>query len=200
MIRFYLIRHGLKEAIPSDPPLTTIGQAQARAAAETLKNIEFKEIRVSPKTRTKQTAAIIAKPHPVKLIFDERLLERMEWENDVTFEDFINEWKKTDSDRNYVPKKGSSSFTNGIRMRDLLEELSKKHKDGNVLIVTHGGTIADLLRNLFGEENLPHIISRLTNAKYIDIAECSITTIEKSGDIYTLLKLGDIAHLPIPLT
>ena len=92
------------------------------------------------------------------------------------------------------------SFANGIQMRNLIEELSEKYKEGNILIVTHGGTIADLLRNLFGEENLPHIMSTLTNAKYIDIAECSITTIKKSGNNYELIKLGDISHLSIPLT
>ncbi|HMS22800.1 MAG TPA: histidine phosphatase family protein [Candidatus Levybacteria bacterium] len=200
MITFYLIRHGLKEAVPFDPPLTTIGLEQAKAAAELLRTVEFKEILASPKTRTKQTAEIIAKYHPLKITFDERLKERMEWENGVEFEEFIKEWNKTDLDRNYVPKKGMGSFANGIQMKALVEELSEKHKDGNILIITHGGTIADLLRNLFGEENLPHIISTLTNAKYIDIAECSITTIQKSGDKYTLLKLGDISHLSIPLT
>lgn len=200
MMRFYLIRHGLKEAVPFDPPLTTIGLEQAQAASNLLKDIEFQAILASPKKRTRQTAEIIAKPHPVEIIFDNRLVERMEWQNGEAFEDFIKEWNKTDFNRGYVPKNGTASFANGIQMRKLLEELSEKHKEGNILIVTHGGTIADLLRNLFGEENLPHIISTLTNAKYIDIAECSITTIQKTGDTYELLKLGDIAHLPIPLT
>jgi len=200
MITFYFVRHGLKEAIPFDPPLTTIGLEQAKAAAELLKNVEFKEILASPKIRTKQTAEIIAKYHPLKINFDKRLIERMEWENGVEFEEFINEWNKTDLDRNYVPKKGMGSFANGIQMKALIEKLSEKHKEGNILIVTHGGTIADLLRNLFGEENLPHITSPLTNAKYIDIAECSITTVQKSENIYELLKLGDISHLSIPLT
>jgi probable phosphoglycerate mutase len=200
MVTFYFVRHGLKEAVPFDPPLTTIGIEQAKAAADLLKNVEFKEILASPKTRTKQTAELIAKHHSLKITFDKRLLERMEWEENVKFEEFIKEWNKTDLDRNYIPKKGMGSFANGIQMRNLIEELAKKHTEGNVLIVTHGGTIADLLRNLFGEENLPHIISTLTNAKYIDIAECSITTIQNAGGEYKLLKLGDISHLSIPLT
>lgn len=200
MITFYLVRHGLKEPIPFDPPLSTIGVEQAKAASKRLKDIKFKEIYASPKKRAMQTAEIIAKPHLQPITFDTRLVERMEWEENVSFEDFIKEWNKTDNDRNYVPEKGTASLANGIRMKKILEEMARKHSKGNILIVTHGGTIADLLRNLFGEERLPHIISPLTNNKYIDIAECSVTTIQSSNDSYTLLQLGDISHLSIPLT
>ncbi len=41
MVTFYFVRHGLKEAVPFDPSLTTIGLEQAKAAAELLKNIFF---------------------------------------------------------------------------------------------------------------------------------------------------------------
>lgn len=199
MLTFYFIRHGLKEAVPFDPPLTRFGLKQAEATAEFLKNVNFKEIVASPKLRTKQTAEILAKPHPLKIELSEKLIERMEWEDGETFDDFIKEWNKTDANRDYQPKNGLTSNSNGLQMKSLLDGFSQRYQDGNILIVTHGGTIADLLRNLFGEESLPHIISTLTNAKYIDIAECSITTVQKSDDKYELLKLGDISHLSISL-
>lgn len=63
MITFYLIRHGQKEVIPFDPPLTTVGIKKAEVTAESLKDIPFKEVIVSPKTRTKEAAVIIVKPH-----------------------------------------------------------------------------------------------------------------------------------------
>lgn len=200
MTTFYLVRHGQKEAIPFDPPLTTVGEKQAEITAGLLKDIPFKEIIASPKLRTKQTAGIIAKPHSLPINTDERLMERLEWENEDTFAAFIDEWNKTDTDRSYVPKNGISSKANGGRMKDILDGLVNKHKEGNILIVSHGGTIGDLLRNLFTEEAIEHKTKPISGARYIDILECGITTIRKNNDKYELLKIGDISHLSIQLT
>lgn len=199
MITFYLVRHGQKEAIPFDPPLTTVGLKQAEVTAEFLKGIQFNEVLASPKIRTKQTAEIIAKPHGLPVNTDIRLIERLEWENDESFDEFIAEWNKTDIDRSYLPRKGMASKTNGERMKELLDELAKKHNDGNILIVSHGGTIGDLLRNLFREEAIEHKTEPNSGAHYIDILECGITTIKKNDNKYELLKIGDISHLSIPL-
>ncbi|MCL4417943.1 MAG: phosphoglycerate mutase family protein [Actinobacteria bacterium] len=199
MVTFYLIRHGQKESIPFDPPLTKVGLKQAEFTAEFLKDIDFQEAISSPKLRTKQTAEIIAKPHSLNVTSDSRLVERVEWENDESFDEFLTEWNKTDIDRNYQPKKGTSSSKNGEQIKQLLDEFSTKHLNGNILIVTHGGTIGDLLRRLFTEQAIYHKTEPLSGAKYIDILECSVTTIQKSDKKYELLKLGDISHLPIPL-
>jgi len=199
MITFYIVRHGQKEAIPFDPPLTTIGVKQAEATAELLKDISFKEVLASPKTRTKQTAEIIGKPHSLPVNIDERLIERLEWENDESFDEFIAEWNKTDIDRSYLSKKGMTSKTNGERMKNFLDELADKHKEGSILIVSHGGTIGDLLRKLFTEEAIEHKTEPVSGARYIDILECGITTIRKNDNKYVLLKIGDISHLSIPL-
>ncbi len=199
MLNFYLVRHGAKEAIPFDPRLTEVGLKQAEVTAEYLKDISFNEILTSPKLRAKQTAETIAKPHSLMVRTDARLVERLEWENDESFNDFITEWNKTDINRNYLPKKGSSSKEKGELMKDILDELSNNYKDGNVLIVTHGGSIGDLLRHLFTEEALSHKTEPLSGTKYIDILECSVTTIQKNEDSYKLLNLNDISHLSIPL-
>jgi broad specificity phosphatase PhoE len=198
MTTFYLIRHGHKEAIPFDPPLTSLGLKQAEITAELLKNVTFTKVLSSPKLRTLQTAEIIAKLHSLPVIIDERLAERVEWENDETFKEFIAEWNKTDIDRSYLPKKGMSSKIKGEKMKDILDELSEKHKDGIILIVSHGGTIGDLLRNLFTERGIEHKTEPISGANYIDILECGITTLRKTGDNYKLLKIGDISHLSSP--
>ena len=75
-----------------------------------------------------------------------------------------------------------------------------KYQYGNILIVTHGGTIGYLLRQLFTEKVIDHKTEPSSGARYIDILECSVTTIKKSDDKYELLKLEDISHLSIPLT
>lgn len=199
MITFYLVRHGKKEAVPFDPPLTTVGLKQAEVTAEFLKDIQFKEVLASPKTRTKQTAEIIATSHSLPVNTDDRLIERLEWENDESFDEFIAEWNKTDIDRSYLPRKGMASKTNGERMKNLLDELVDKYEEGNILIVSHGGTIGDVLRNLFTEEAIEHKIEPISGARYIDILECGVTTTRKTDDKYELLKIGDISHLSIPL-
>lgn len=199
MLTFYFIRHGQKEAIPFDPPLTKIGFKQAEFTANLLKNINFLEVVSSPKLRTKQTAEIIARPHSINISTDFRLVERLEWEKDESFNEFITEWNKTDIDRSYLPKKGISSRSNGQRVKLLLDEISEKHQEGNILVVTHGGTIGDLLRNLFSETAIEHMTEPISGAKYIDILECSVTIIRKTNDKFELVKLGDISHLSIPL-
>lgn len=200
MMRFYLIRHGLKESTSHDPSLTEIGLKQAETTADHLKEITFKEIVASPKKRTQQTAKKLAEAVELSIITDNRLQERMEWEADKTLEEFVEEWYKTDKDRTYLPTKGSSSYGKGEQMRTVLDDLSEKHRDGNVAIVTHGGAIGDLLRHLFDEEKLVTRTKASNDIKYIDIFECSITVIEKDGEDYQLIKFGDTSHLPIPLT
>lgn len=199
MTTYYLVRHGLKEAIPLDPPLTPIGIKQAEVTAHYLKDISFEAVYCSPKLRTRQTAEIIAKPHSLSIHTDKRLIERLEWEMDKTFDEYIAEWNKTDIDRSYKPRKGMSSKANGERMKNLLDELADSYNNGNILIVTHGGTIGDLLRSLFREGAIEHKIDLPTGARYIDICECSITTIKINEGKYELLKIGDISHLSIPL-
>jgi broad specificity phosphatase PhoE len=195
---FYLVRHGQKQAIPFDPPLTDIGVKQAELTAEYLKDIPFKKVIASPKLRTKQTAEIIANPHNITVQSDLRLIERMEWENDETFDEFIAEWSKSDLDRSFQPKTGESSVNKGNIMKVVIDELTH-NIDGDVLLVTHGGAIGDLLRNLFGEDNVPHRIDPITNAPHVLISECSVTIIELNNGKFELKKLNDISHLPIPV-
>jgi broad specificity phosphatase PhoE len=199
MVTFYLIRHGTKEAVPFDPPLTKIGVIQAQATAEYLKTIPFKAVYSSQKKRAQQTAQIIVKQLQLPVMIDKRLQERLEWEKNESFEEFIAEWIKTDLDRNYKPKKGMSSNANGIQIKKVIDKISNIYNEGNILIVSHGGSIGDLLRCCFPKQAIVHKTEPISGAKYINILECSITVIQKVENEYRLLKLGDISHLPIPL-
>lgn len=194
MLTFYIVRHGNKESVPFDPKLTEAGIQQAEHTAKFFQNIPLKKIVASPKTRTQQTAKIINSLHSLEIVSDERLRERLEWENDRTFEQFWEEWDRTDLDRNLTPSKGLSANANGARSKQFLDELSEDITDGNILIVTHGGTIGDLLRNIFPEELMSYKVST-SGAKYIHVSECSITTITKQNGTYSLVSCADISHL-----
>ncbi len=200
MVTIYLVRHGNKEAVPFDPALTKIGLKQAEVTAEYLRATPFQAIIVSPKTRTQQTARAIALAQSMDFTVDNRLTERMEWENNESFDEFIYEWSKTDNDRKYQPLGGDSSNKKGEKMKQVIQEYSAKLEDGNILLVTHGGSIGDLLRLLFGEKDTHHVLDPVTHAPHIQIGECSITVIEKNGDNYELLKINDTSHLSTPLS
>lgn len=196
MNTIYLIRHGQKENKPGDPPLTALGIKQAKATATYIHTHNIHSIYTSPFLRTKQTAEIIAKQFQLPVIPDERLKERLNWgdRKNETFNEFWNEWQKTDIDRTYKPLYGKSSTQNGLEMKNFLATMVSNHNQ-SIVIVTHGGTIGDLLRTIIPDVQLPHIINAKSGAKYLDILECSITQITADNSNYSLNKINFIDHL-----
>lgn len=202
MITFYLIRHGAKEQIHGDPTLTEVGIKQAEITGTYLSDKNINLIISSPLKRTLQTASLINERLQVPLSTDTRLTERMNWgdKKDETFAEFIEEWQKTDSDRNYKPSHVKSSSENGNGLRSLVDELSLKNESATILIVTHGGTIGDFLRNEFNENELELAVNSKFQTRYVDISECSITIVEKEKNKYRLKEFGSTHHLPTPIT
>ncbi len=200
MVTFYLIRHGQKETLIGDPPLSEIGKKQAKHTAKYLKNKQIQRIFASPHKRTKETANIIARELGLSVKLDDRLIERMNWgdKRGESFEEFWDEWQKTDLNRDYQPSHGCSSKESGRRLEFFLHDISSGLNNSVILVVTHGGTIGDLLRNVFSEKDLPLATNEISKARYVEILECSITTIKKDKK-FILEKIGDITHLPIPL-
>lgn len=201
MVTFYLIRHGQKEGSAGDPHLSKFGKIKTKHTAKFLKDKQIKQIFASPFNRTKETADIIAQELDLKINIDDRLRERMNWgdKKNESYEEFWKEWQKTDLDRDYRPSHGYSSKEAGRRLELFIQDsLKDANSNDAFLIVTHGGIIGDLLRNIFSEKDLPLVINEASKAKYLEILECSITIIKKDKD-FVLEKIGDISHLPIPL-
>jgi broad specificity phosphatase PhoE len=197
MVTFYIIRHGQKEGHSGDPALNNIGKIKAKTTAKFLKNKQIKQIYVSPLKRTMDTANAIAKELGLKVNVDPRLYERINWgdRKGESYDDFWKEWQKTDLDRDYKPSHGYSSRESGQRLESVLCDIAKNSKsNGNFLIVTSGGIIGDLLKNIFPEKILPLKTNETSGAKYIEILECSITIIKKDRN-YILEKTADISHL-----
>lgn len=197
MITYYLVRHGEKRSIIGDPLLDETGIKQAEKTAIFLKNKKFAALYASPTRRTKQTAEIIAKELHLDIKYDKRLIERIEWgvEDGEKFEAFMDEWAKTQIDRNYKPVRGDSSSECGKRMQSLIEEIAQNNDYCNIILITHGGAIGDLLRNLFPEEILPIQKKPFSGGEFIGISECSITTFTKEKEKYELLSVNDTRHL-----
>jgi broad specificity phosphatase PhoE len=202
MLTFYLIRHGLKEETSGDPPLSDLGKIQAKLTAEFLKSKTVLAIYASPYQRTRETAEIIGRALKLKVNFDKRLEERLTWgqRQGESFEEFIGEWVKTDWDREYVPPNGQSSAECGRRFAEALREIGKIYSSGGVVIVSHGGAIGDVLRNLFPEQHLPHRLDEKNGVKYIHVSECSVTKLIFDRGNYRLISVSETAHLPEPVT
>lgn len=194
MNKFYLVRHGDVVKIPGDPGLSEIGVEKAKLTAECLADKDISSIYASPLRRTQETARYIADKLNLEIITDPRLRERMNWGDKVgqSFDDFLEEWNKTVEDRDFQPEVGDSSRQAGARMQSLVNELDVQYQNKNILLVTSGGVIADLLRNLFAENV---VRSFMRDFPYHGLSECSITIITKDGDQVNLEEYNNTTHL-----
>lgn len=199
MNKFYLIRHGNRPHSPQDLPLSQLGVQQARITAINFKDKDITQIYCSPPKRAYETAQIIAEELGVENIkVDERLKERFNWGDGSfqIFDKFIEGWKKTTNERNYTPIGGDSSQNAGKRLKKFVDELSVNNKDKSIILVTHGGVIVDLLRNLFDDDYLKTFSPNFLNS---GIGECSITQLTVHNGRYNLKDFDFVSHLPEPL-
>ena len=178
MTTFLLLRHGTRVSRSEDTSLSNLGIQQAIFTAHYLQNRYNSYIYASPLRRTQQTANIIASHLKLPVITDNRLSERIVFDKtkSLSFEEFLAEWDKTMLDRTYQPIYGDSSVQAGQRLKTVLDEISN---DKINLIVTHAGIIGDGLRTIFTDKPFSFLSDHATGAKWIQIAECSITEIIK---------------------
>ncbi|MDP3918125.1 MAG: histidine phosphatase family protein [Candidatus Woesebacteria bacterium] len=198
MNKYYLIRHGQKTGHAGDPELTEHGKIQAAKTGEYFREKNIFEIFSSTYNRTKETSDIINKILNIEIKYDDRLRERMNWGSipDQTLEDFLQEWEYSNHHRDFKPKAGLSSLESGNNAFEALTEINNQVDNKNILVVTHGGVISDLLRNIFDEKELiknnpSFIIDKLDQL----MKECSITTITFDNNKFKLIEIASVKHL-----
>ena len=162
-MKIWILRHGetdwnvlWKMQGQTDIPLNEKGIAQAKEAAERLKSERVDAIYSSPLSRAYETARIIAEPHGLQIVTDDRLKEMSFGE----FEGTTPEYNKINPNRErffsapekYVPSGGETIDEAEARCLDFLNDLKKMDHE-RVLIVTHGA----LARAMIGAvKNVPH--------------------------------------------
>jgi broad specificity phosphatase PhoE len=149
----YLVQHAEKRPEAGDPELTEHGQWQAERTALWLRRCDVGAVYSSPLRRAWQTAEAVAGAFGLGVRRDDRLRERMNWDGAQPIEDFLAEWTRCTSDRDFVPRSGDSSRQAGARLHGFLEELAGVARA--TVAVTHGGITVDLLRTLLGDEGVP---------------------------------------------
>lgn len=200
MTAFYLVRHG---AIPyeqggGDPGLSETGLAQARQTGRYLARCAIGALYSSPLRRALETARCIGTELGLPVRVDAALRERVNWGDDPaqTWEQFWAMWEHATRDRDWQPPVGDSSRAAGERLERFLSSLGTPAPQAgapkvNFALVTHGGIIGDLLRNLFTNAELHTVVDDIDKMGY-----CSITDLERTAaGRYRLDACADNTHL-----
>lgn len=154
MSRLLLLRHGQSTWNAdgrwqgwADPPLSPLGEAQARAAAERLADAGLAAVVSSDLQRARRTAELIAEHLGLEVLAVEPdLRERNigDWSGLTTTEieqgwpGWLAGWRAGDLDR---PPNGESREEIAARVLAVLERLAHEGGGRTVLVVTHGGVI-----------------------------------------------------------
>ncbi len=163
LTKIILVRHGESEkniknvfsCVFEGYPLTKLGESQARNGVKLLGKEKVSAIYASPVFRTKQTAGIYAKKLKKEVVVDNRLREVDSgvWDE----KRFDDEWvlkeqkayKNLSHEGFYVAPRGSTGESwkqVEDRATDFFKEIIKKHKGETVVIVSHEGPLAFLMR------------------------------------------------------
>jgi len=154
MLKIYLARHGQNEDNASgilnghrDLPLTKTGITQAHEVADKIKDagLHFDVILSSPLSRAFVTAEIISgtngfsQPEIVPELI-ERDFGVMSGQNQSRIEELCApEIIKTETITYFLSPEGAETFPDLLkRAEKLLNKLTAKHKEGSILLVTHG--------------------------------------------------------------
>ena len=130
----------------ADSPLSALGVAQARWAADTLER--FDVVVTSNLSRAHDTGTIIAEAFGAPVVVDPDLAERDvgEWTG-LTFDEIEDGWPGFLA-RDEHPKGWESDDDVAARATDALRRVAKEHRGARVLVVTHGGLIRSIERTL----------------------------------------------------
>lgn len=167
MTRLLVVRHGQSEWNATgrwqgraDPPLTDEGRRQSKVAGGALGT--FDAVVASPLLRAAETATIIAERLGIgPVLTDPDLVERDagEWQG-LTRSQIQEEWPGFLDDGRRPPgyEPGDAMLTRAL---SVLERISERMGDGDVLVVSHGG-IVYALEEACGEpwRRLPNLSAR----------------------------------------
>jgi len=161
--RLFLIRHGStglsaedRFAGATDVALSPEGRLQVEQLAERLAQTKLAAVYCSPLQRTIQTAEIIAEPHGLEPITQDGLREinHGHWEELRRIEvetQFAEEYTAWEADPfTFAPQGGESGLSVMARALPVIREIVLKHKDENVLVVSHKATIRLIISSLLG--------------------------------------------------
>ncbi len=203
MRRWFFVRHGQTDwnrvgraQGQSDPPLNKEGHRQAQAVAARLKRADFVAAYTSDLGRAVDTAAPIMRGRDAPMIHRIDLREKHfgEWEG-MTFDEVRRKYPRMyerlfDEKPEFAPPGGESDMALRARAVAAFARIAYRHSgtEGNVLVVSHGGTLRAMIVSMLGLPIDAMWRFRLSNAGL------SIVTVFDEGSA-TLDLLNDTSHL-----
>ena len=179
--------------------LTEHGRQQVLDSAKQLmKNIAIEKVYVSPVTRTVETAQIVCQILGTDYVIDERLYETemgrlvgMNYEEATTkYGDVLNRFY---SDYDPILESfGVEAFASvKHRITSLLDDLSQKHEDSNVLMITNLDPIKAALATLL--DLSPEALRRW------NIRNASLTILKHESKIYSISGVNVMVMYRYPI-
>lgn len=177
MTTLYIIRHGKyltpTGVIPYRLPgfhLAPEGIAKVSELAYSLRDVPFAAIYTSPMERTQETAIILAKPHGLVPIVDERLLEVRSPAQGLTVPEIEAitpfDWNIYDTKWR---KDGNGESVDDVfeRTQAIVNEKLDQHKDKTFALVTHGDQTMLMAAHYMG---IPRTTEALLKLPYVPMA------------------------------
>ena len=169
-------------------PLTKTGIEQAERIAKYLASIDISAIYSSPIERAKHTAEIVAESCSLDVALDERLTEidmgkftRMNY--DDMFAKYGNIFLKFYENDPVIAEHEVETFPSvQKRILDMVDHVIKKHKNENVVLVTHMDPIKSMLAKVMNL--VPKTLFELI------IANASLTIIKEQDKIFSLSAIN----------
>lgn len=176
-----------------DPELTAEGQKMAQTFAEAYKTTPWKAIFCSSLRRGITTAEPLCQAVKMtpQLRSEVNEIAYGEWEGltkEVVAEKFHDDYITWLADPAWhTPTKGESAIAIARRAMSLIEEITSKYNEGNVLIVSHKATIRIILCGLLGID-----VGRFRYRLVCPVG--SVSVVEFTGEGPLLRALADRSH------
>jgi broad specificity phosphatase PhoE len=151
--------------------LTKRGKKEIKEAAKKLKSKKIDLVFSSPFNRTRETAEIISKELGIKVIYDERLKE-------INFGIFQSGPKEkylkffSDVKERFFKRPPKGEDWNDVKGRteDFLNEIEKKYKNKNILIIGHGDPLW-ILEGIIKKMNNKNLLEKKFKGLFLKTGE-----------------------------
>lgn len=200
-LTIYFLRHGetISSKIDSfcgtsDVELTPEGKIMAKDFAAAYSNVPWKAIFSSPMIRTMATAKPLCDLIGMEMQLRDGLkeIDFGAWENKTKAEvdsQFHDEYVRWQCEPGWnSPTLGERAIDIARRSSEVIEEIEKTYRDGNVLIVSHKATIRIMLCSLLGID-----VGRYRDRIYMPVAAVTVVEFCEQGPL--LKKLSDRSHI-----
>ena len=201
-LKIYLLRHGETEYSQRgaycgalDAMLTPEGHQMAEAFASAYGSIPWTDVYVSPMKRAIATAQPLCDALGLTMQFRDGLREISygAWEDqelDYVRQHYEQDYIRWQTDPAWnAPTGGETAVQIAARALPVITEIESRHKDGNVLLVSHKATIRIILCSLLGID-----VGRYRDR--IDAPAASISIVKFGAYGPMLEVLGDRGYMP----